>query len=120
MELNKRENLYLDQLIADMDKSLRNKGYKLYAEGGCRFAGYDHMSNEYQFFVDGNIQFHYEVTINLGEVKTGMWFIEDIFSCGCAYFEENLACEHVVAALFYLAVSKPTSSPLAKQKSPAG
>lgn len=110
MNLKKNEKLYLEQLLADMGKPLRNKGYKLYAEGGCTFVGYDDITHDYEFYVSGNIEPHYQVIISLGETKPGMWFIEDTFSCDCLYFEENLECKHVAAALFYLAVSKPNLS----------
>ena len=105
MGLNKKEKLYIERLLADMDKSLRNKGYKLYMEGGCSFIEYHADTDEYEFAVAGNIESQYEVVINLDGPSADMWFVDDLYSCGCLYFEENLECKHVAAALYYLAVS---------------
>jgi SNF2 family DNA or RNA helicase len=105
MGLNKKEKLYIEQLLAGMDKSLRNKGYKLYVEGGCSFIEHHADTDEYEFSVTGNMTPQYEVFICLEESGSDMWFVDDLYSCDCLYFEENLECKHVAAALYHLAVS---------------
>lgn len=39
MGLKNSEKKYLELLLSDLDKPLRNKGYKIFALGGCTFNG---------------------------------------------------------------------------------
>ena len=105
MALNKNDKWHIEQLLARMGKSLRNKGYKLYVEGGCSFIEYHDDTNQYEFSVQGNIEPQYVVFICLDEPGADRWFADDLYTCHCLYFEENLECKHVAAALYHLAVS---------------
>lgn len=108
-------------MLADMDRSVRNKGYKLYSEGACTLLDFDDINQYYDFAVDGQIESFYQVSINLLESFEAMWTDEDDYSCECIYFEENLECKHIAAALFYLSAFpkdlRPNPAPPARSLS---
>ena len=120
MALSKNDKWHIEQLLSGMGKALRNQGYKLYVEGGCSFIEYQDDTNQYEFAVQGNIEPQYAVFICLDGPDADRWFVDDLYSCECLYFEENLDCKHVAAALYYLAVTTKNLKSTAALTSPPG
>src|SRR5690554_6621818 len=119
MKLKNSEKRYLELLLSELDKPLRNKGYKIFALGGCNFMGFHSETREYEFRVEGNVQPFYEVFVAVpdGSIE---WSVEDPFDCGCPYYLENFECKHVAAALYFLMASKPGFGPRDNQVNKQG
>ena len=93
-------------MLSDLANPSRNKGYRIFAQGGCTFVEFHSDTREYEFRVEGNIEPYYEVFVALpdGGIE---WPSEGPFDCDCLYYQENFECKHVAAALYFLAASKP-------------
>src|SRR5690606_10061270 len=103
-------------MLSDLDKPLRNKGYRIFAEGGCTFVEFHPATRDCEFRIEGNIEPFYEVFVALPD--EGMeWPSQDPFDCDCPYYLENFECKHVAAALYFLAASNLELQPIGGQPS---
>jgi superfamily II DNA or RNA helicase len=108
MGLQFSEKRRIEELFGMLDRPLKNKGYNIYAGGGCRFLKYNIELKEYEFLVEGNVEPNYFVSINLEKIEYEDFRdgTDEPFSCDCIYFRENEACKHLAAALYYISAPK--------------
>ena len=101
-------NLEFDKVkvhLAYLDQSLVKRGFQLLKNGDVRFGFYDPDLNTFNFIVRGNVEPDYDVSIDLLKSYINPLFNEydtDLLTCTCMYYEENLECKHIAAALLYL------------------
>ncbi|MBW3467442.1 DEAD/DEAH box helicase [Arthrospiribacter ruber] len=110
MPLSKTELNHADNFLYYINKSIKQKGYMLYQSGGVRYRYFDPDTQNLHFQVKGNVEESYQVQINLSLSPEPDFFSdydeEEDSSCECIYFEQELECKHVAAALYFILHNK--------------
>lgn len=110
MPLSKTELHNADSFLAYLDHAVKQKGYQLYKSGGVKYSHFDPENNDLHFKVKGNVEESYLVQINLSQSPEPDFFSdfeeEEDYCCECIYFEQELECKHIAAALYFILNNK--------------
>ena len=114
MSLPREHKSQLAKIKSYLDPVLLNRGYTIFRDEKVDFIYYDQSEETYSFEVEGNTEPFYSVTICLDysvlyQFRSGRGYIQfsddadnNPIDCFCPYFEENLQCKHVAAAVYFL------------------